>query len=139
MDVQKKAEELAEAIMNSPEYQRMVSARAKVNQHQAARVMLRDFQKKQLELQQKQMEGQDITPQEEEQLQNLFGVISINPYIRELFEAEFAFSGLMLQVNDALARVWTFQKRKKGPKGPNWKSRKREFSSPGRISKPWLD
>src|SRR5690554_1316040 len=71
--------------------------------------MLRDFQQKQLELHRKQMEGQELTPEEEEQLQNLFGVISINPYIRELFEAEFAFSGLMMQVNDALARVLDFQ------------------------------
>ncbi|HHW73025.1 MAG TPA: YlbF family regulator [Firmicutes bacterium] len=131
MDVQKKAEELAEAIMNSPEYQRMVSARAKVNQHQAARVMLRDFQKKQLELQQKQMEGQDITPQEEEQLQNLFGVISINPYIRELFEAEFAFSGLMLQVNDALARVLDFPEEEEGSEGPKLEVPKKRILIPG--------
>src|SRR5690554_306253 len=67
--------------------------------------MLRDFQQKQLELHRKQMEGQELTPEQEEQLQNLFGVISVNPYIRELFEAEFAFSGLMLQVNDALSSV----------------------------------
>lgn len=67
--------------------------------------MLRDFQNKQLELHKQQMEGKPVTPEQEEQLQQLFGVISINPYIRELFEAEFAFSGLMLEVNDALSRV----------------------------------
>ncbi len=105
MEVQKKAQELATAITNSSEYQRMLKAREGVNSHQAAKVMLRDFQEKQLELQQQQMAGQEITPQQEEQLQGLFGVISVNPYIRELFEAEFAFSGLMLQVNDALASV----------------------------------
>lgn len=105
MNVQQKAEELAAAIAASSEYHRMMVARDEVNQHQAAKVMLRDFQAKQLELQQLQMSGEEITPQQEEQLQNLFGVISVNPYIRELFEAEFAFSGLMMQVNDALASV----------------------------------
>lgn len=109
MDVQKKAEELAAAIINSSEYQRLLEARAKVNSHHAARVMLRDFQEKQLDLHRQQMEGKEVTPEQEEQLQNLFGVISVNPYIRELFEAEFAFSGLMMQVNDALAKVLDFQ------------------------------
>lgn len=105
MEVQRKAEELAAAITNSSEYQRMVSAREKVNEHSAAKIMLRDFQNLQTELHKQQMEGKPVTPDQEEQLQNLFGVISINPYIRELFEAEFAFSGLMLKVNDVLATV----------------------------------
>ncbi len=105
MDVQKKAQELAAAIANSKEYTWMMSARQEVNKHQAAKVMLRDFQEKQLQLQKQQMSGEQITPDQEEQLQSLFGVISVNPYIRELFEAEFAFSGLMMQVNDALAAV----------------------------------
>lgn len=105
MDVQKKAQELAAAITQSSEYQRMLAAREKVSKHQAAKVMLRDFQEKQLQLQQLQMAGEAITQEQEEQLQRLFEVISVNPYIRELFEAEFAFSGLMLQVNDALSNV----------------------------------
>ena len=109
MDVQRKAQELATAIMQSSEYQRMLTARDKVNNHQAAKVMLRDFQGKQLELHNLQMQGEEVTPDQEEQLQRLFGVISVNPYIRELFEAEFAFSGLMLQVNDALAQVLDFK------------------------------
>ncbi len=105
MEVQRKAEELATAITNSSEYQRMISAREKVNEHSAAKIMLRDFQNMQAELHKQQMEGNPVTPEQEEQLQNLFGVISVNPYIRELFEAEFAFSGMMLGVNDVLAQV----------------------------------
>lgn len=109
MTVQQKAEELANAIINSSEYQRLIEARNKVNQHHAAKVMLRDFQEKQLELHRLQMGGGEVTPEQEEQLQSLFGVISVNPYIRELFEAEFAFSGMMMQVNDALSKVLDFQ------------------------------
>lgn len=105
MEVQKKAEELAAAITGSSEYQRMISAREKVSEHSAAKIMLRDFQNLQTELHKQQMEGNPVTSEQEEQLQNLFGVISVNPYIRELFEAEFAFSGLMLKVNDVLAQV----------------------------------
>lgn len=105
MGVQQKAQELADAIVESSEYTRMLEARESVNGHEAAKVMLRDFQEKQMELQNLQAEGGEITPEQEEELQRLFGVISVNPYIRELFEAEFAFSGLMMQVNDALSNV----------------------------------
>ncbi|HHU61403.1 MAG: YlbF family regulator [Bacillota bacterium] len=105
MGVQKKAEDLANAIMNSPEYKRLINSRDQIKNHEAAKVMLRDFQEKQGELQQQQMEGNPITPEQEGELQKLFGVISINPYIRELFEAEFAFSGLMMQVNDILSKI----------------------------------
>src|SRR5690554_2233143 len=104
MEVFKKAEELAAAILNSDEYQRMIKARETVGEHSAASIMLRDFQNLQTELHRQQMEGVEVTPEQEEQLQNLFGVISINPYIRELIEAEFAFSAMMLQVNDILAQ-----------------------------------
>lgn len=131
MDVQKKAEELADAIIGSPEYQRLLAARAKVNGHQAAKVMLRDFQQKQLELHRKQMEGEEITPADEEQLQNLFGVISINPYIRELFEAEFAFSGMMMQVNDALSRVLDFPEETENAEGPKLEVPKKRILIPG--------
>lgn len=131
MEVQKKAEELAQAIIDSPEYKRLLEARTRVNSHQAARLMLRDFQQKQLELHRKQMEGQELTPEEEEQLQNLFGVISINPYIRELFDAEFAFSGLMMQVNDALARVLDFQDEEEGGEEPKLEIPKKKILIPG--------
>lgn len=57
MEVQKKAEELAQAIIDSPEYKRLLEARTRVNSHQAARLMLRDFQQKQLELHRNRWKG----------------------------------------------------------------------------------
>ncbi|NLJ81279.1 MAG: YlbF family regulator [Firmicutes bacterium] len=105
MDVRKKAEKLAAAILNSAEYKKMIAARENINNHKAAQVMLRDFQDKQEELHKQQMEGQTVTPEQEQQLEQLFAVISVNPYIRELFEAEFAFSGLMMDVNDVLSKA----------------------------------
>lgn len=131
MEVQKKAEELAQAILNSPEYKRLREARDKVQNHQAAKVMLRDFQQKQLELHQRQLQGQDTTEQEE-QLQNLFGVISINPYIRELFEAEFAFSGLLMQVNDTLAKALDFSDEEEEAEGPKLEIPQKKILIPGK-------
>ena len=48
VDVQRKAQELAEAIISSPEYKRLLEARARGNNQHAAKVMLRDFLQKQL-------------------------------------------------------------------------------------------
>ena len=50
------------------------------------------------------MEGTPVTESQAEELRKLYEVISVNPYIRELFEAEFIFSGLMMEVQDVLAR-----------------------------------
>lgn len=105
MDVRKKAQELADAIVNSEEYKRFITAQTQVEGHQAALVMLRDFQKRQFELHKQQMEGTPITESQTEELRKLYEIISVNPYIRELFEAEFVFSGMMMEVQDILAKA----------------------------------
>ena len=104
MDVRQKAQELADAIVNSEEYKRYMTAREQVEKHEAAMIMLRDFQKRQFELHKQQMEGTPVTESQADELRKLYEVISVNPYIRELFEAEFIFSGLMMEVQDVLAR-----------------------------------
>lgn len=131
MSVQKKAEDLANAIMDSPEYKRLISGRDQVKNHEAARVMLKDFQEKQRELQQQHMEGEPVTQEQEEEMQKLFGVISINPYIRELFEAEFAFSGLMMQVNDTLAKILDVVDEEEEEEEPQLEIPKKKILIPG--------
>ena len=51
MDVREKARDLASALQNSAEYQRLINARKAIDEHQAAKIMLRDFRNKQLNLQ----------------------------------------------------------------------------------------
>jgi len=65
--------------------------------------MLRDFHKKQLELQKQHLEGRPVTDSQTEELGKLYEVLNINPYIRELFEAEFAFHKLMMDVQEVLS------------------------------------
>ncbi|MGI6640959.1 MAG: YlbF family regulator [Limnochordia bacterium] len=103
--VRKKAQELANAILESQEYKRFVAAKAEVESHHAALVMLRDFQDRQLELHKQQMEGKPVTEEQTEELRKLYEIISVNPYIRELFEAEFVFGGLMLEVQETLSQA----------------------------------
>ncbi len=105
MDILQKTQELADSLVESNEYQKLVKARKSVESHQAAKVMLRDFHKKQMDLQQQQMEGKPVSENQADELRKLYEVLSINPYIRELFEAEFAFSGLMMEVQDIISKA----------------------------------
>ena len=104
MDVRQIAENLGEALKTSPEFQRLTKARETVKQHQAAQVMFRDFQNKQMALQKQQMEGVPVTEKQSEELRKLYEIMSINPYLRELFEAEFVFGGLMMEIQDILSK-----------------------------------
>ncbi len=105
MDVRERAQELADSLSTSKEYMRLKEARDAVEQHQAAKVMLRDFHKKQTALQQQQAEGKQVTESQTEELHKLYEVLSINPYIRDLFEAEFVFSGLMMEVQEIIGKA----------------------------------
>ena len=49
------------------------------------------------------MEGTPVTEDQAEDLRKLYEIISVNPYVRELFEAEFVFSGLMMEVQEILS------------------------------------
>jgi len=101
-DVLKKAQELADAIRASEEYQRVKAAEKQVEEHHAAKVMLRDFQRRQSELQKQEAEGRPITEEQQEELRKLQAIIAANPYVRELLEAEFAFAAMLMQVQDII-------------------------------------
>ncbi len=103
MDIKDKAQVLANALAESSEYQRLKKARETIKQHQAARIMLKDFQKKQINLQRQQLEGKSVTESQVEELTKLYEVLNINPYIRELFESEMIFHGIMLEVQEILS------------------------------------
>ncbi|HKM17914.1 MAG: YlbF family regulator [Firmicutes bacterium] len=103
MDIKVRAKQLADAIVETPEYQRLKQARAEIEQHHAAKVMLRDFQKKQLDLQKQHLEGTPVTESQAEELSKLYEILNINPYIRELLQAELAFQKLMMDIQEILS------------------------------------
>lgn len=103
MDIRDRAQLLADALVESSEYKRLKKAREGIEQHEAAKIMLRDFQKKQLSLQKQQFEGKSVTESQVEELTKLYEVLNINPYIRELFESEMNFHGIMLEIQEILS------------------------------------
>lgn len=106
MSVRIKAHELAKEIKESKEWQRFESAKKEIEQHEAAKLMLRDFNAKQLELYQKELMGEKPSEEDLAVLQRLAETVSFNPYVREFLEAEYEFTQMMAEVqniiNDAL-------------------------------------
>lgn len=104
-DVKDKAEALADALAQSQEYKNFVEARESLDKHEAAKIMLRDFQQKQAELQRKVLSGQQLSEADTQQLQDAYQLVAFNPYVRRLIEAEAAFGEMLAQVQQILAEA----------------------------------
>jgi cell fate (sporulation/competence/biofilm development) regulator YlbF (YheA/YmcA/DUF963 family) len=90
---------LAKAIKESADYQTLKTVQAEINQDPTTKQMLDGFRQRQMELQMKQMQGQEIIEGEVEQTQKMFDTILLNPKINRLFEVEQRFSLVMEDVN----------------------------------------
>lgn len=87
MDPRALAEQIGRAIKETPEYQAVQSARAKVDGHEAARIMLADFRRREAEYRKAFIEGKASEEQAKE-LRHLAEILGCNPYISELLAAE---------------------------------------------------
>lgn len=97
MDLRALARQLGAALKETPEYNAVQTARAKVEQHEAARIMLRDFRRRETEYRQAVLEGK-ATDEQAKELRNLAEIIGCNPYLRELIAAESALAGLVMEL-----------------------------------------
>lgn len=103
--LKRKAEELAEALASSQAYRRVRSARQAVEEHAAAKVMLKDLEARRAALEKRQAGGETLTDKEIEQFQKISEVVMMNPYIRELMQAEWEFAHALMEVQQILAKA----------------------------------
>ena len=116
-DVIAKAESLAEALAQSQEYKAFKEAKEELERHEAAKIMLRDFQSKQFALQRKVMAGESPTEAEVQSLQDAYRLVVFNPYVRRVIEAEAALSQLLAEVQGILARAVGIELPEEGDEG----------------------
>jgi cell fate (sporulation/competence/biofilm development) regulator YlbF (YheA/YmcA/DUF963 family) len=90
---------LEKAIRNSEEYQQLKQVYDEVNNDESAKNMFDNFRNIQLELQQKQMQGQEITQEEVEQAQKTVALVQQHDKISKLMELEQRMSMLVQDVN----------------------------------------
>lgn len=105
MNVHDYAHSLAKAIKASPEYKNFKKAKEKLESDDAAKQMLTDFRRAQLEIQQQKMSGMEVSSEQEEKLSKLQEVVNLNLTVKEYMEAEYRFSVLFADIQKILAET----------------------------------
>jgi cell fate (sporulation/competence/biofilm development) regulator YlbF (YheA/YmcA/DUF963 family) len=74
-----------------------------VDKHEAAKIMLEDFRKKQWELEKARLSGEEVKPEQEEQIKKLAEIIQYNPYVRDFLMAEFNLNRMIMEIQRIIA------------------------------------
>lgn len=104
VNVYDKAYELARALKVAPEYINFSRLKEKLEQDKELWQRVLDFRQKQLEVQAKQLQGQKVED-EVARLQDLFNLLTANRDIAEFFQAEYAFSRLMYDIQKIIGEA----------------------------------
>lgn len=105
MNVYDKAYELANAIKQLPEYNALKDAYKKINTNDQNKKMLEDFRRKQLEIQAKELSGENISQVETETLKKLWDILNLNPDLNSYLSAEYSVSKIMDDIMKILMEV----------------------------------
>jgi cell fate (sporulation/competence/biofilm development) regulator YlbF (YheA/YmcA/DUF963 family) len=98
------AYELEKVIRNSSEYTELKNLYDAVNSDESAKRMFESFRNIQLELQEKQMTGQEITQEEVEQAQKTVALVQQHALISKLMEAEQRMSMVIAELNQIIMK-----------------------------------
>lgn len=99
MNIYDKAHDLAAALKDSPEVAEITAAMKLIEADPESKRMLDDFRVRQNAVQQRMMAGEMPAPEEMEQMEKQFEVLSLNLNIRRLFDAERRLSIIIQDVN----------------------------------------
>lgn len=105
MNVYDQAHNLAKAIKESEEFKQYEETKKTVDANPELAQMLADFQGKQMELQTKQMMGEEMGEEMMESIQNLYAIIMKDPVAAEHMQNEMRFSLMMNDVYKILGEA----------------------------------
>ncbi|NMM68832.1 YlbF family regulator [Bacillus clausii] len=94
-----KAHELKEALAETQEFKSLYDLHRQIDADDIAKKMLENFRKLQLDLQQKQMQGVQISEEEAQQAQQQFELVSQHELISKLMDAEQRLSVIITDLN----------------------------------------
>ncbi|MDP4162527.1 MAG: YlbF family regulator [Bacillota bacterium] len=98
------ASQLEKVIRQSDEYKQLRKMYDEVNADPSARAMFENFRRVQMELQQKQMQGQQISQDEVMQAQKTVALVQQNPKISHLMEAEQRMGMIIGELNQLIMK-----------------------------------
>ncbi|KMK75672.1 YlbF family regulator [Alkalihalobacillus pseudalcaliphilus] len=93
------ANQLKQAIAESEDFTTLKTLHEQINQDEIAKKMLDNFRQLQLDLQSKQMSGEQITEEEVQKAQQQFELVQQHELISKLMEAEQRLSVVIGDVN----------------------------------------
>ncbi|MGG4490169.1 YlbF family regulator [Metabacillus idriensis] len=96
--------DLEKAIRNSDDFKTLKRLYDEVNADDSARTLFESFRDIQLNLQQKQMSGQEISPEEIEQAQKSVALVQQHDKISKLMEAEQRMSMTIAELNKIIMK-----------------------------------
>jgi len=98
------ANEMEKAIRSSDEYVNLKRLYDEVNADDSARTMFDSFRNIQMQLQQKQMMGEDISQEEVEQAQKTVALVQQHETISQLMQAEQQMSVVITEINKVIMK-----------------------------------
>ncbi|MCQ2555622.1 MAG: YlbF family regulator [Clostridia bacterium] len=107
MNVYDDAHRLAAAIKNSNEFKDYENAQKLLDSNPSLSAMMKDFQEKAMEMQLKQMSGEEISADMNAQMQQLYGIVMQDPMAAQYMQAELRFSVMMKDVIDIIQEAAT--------------------------------
>lgn len=102
MNVYDKAHELARALTDSSEWKALVEARALLEADEQVKNMYISLRNKQMELQQKQMSGQELTQEDVEAWQKQYEITAMHSDVSKVLQAEQRFSQIFEDIQKIL-------------------------------------
>lgn len=105
MNVYDEANNLAQALKESNEYQNFKAAELKLKADEEHYAMAQDYAKKQMGLQTKQMMGQELTEEEVEAYNSLTASVLGIPIIAEYFQAQMYFGIVFQNIMDIISKA----------------------------------
>ena len=98
MNVYNEAHNLAAALKECDEFMVYNDLKEKINANPELNKALNDFQFQQIQLQMKQMQGQEMGEEDINNIQQLYGILMRDPLAGEYLQAEMRFSMMMNDV-----------------------------------------
>ncbi|NLD10491.1 YlbF family regulator [Aminicella lysinilytica] len=105
MNVYEQAHGLAQSIRESEEYKQYQALKVKIDQNPEISSMIKDFERKNMEQQTKQMMGEEMPQDMAQQVQDLYSILMKDPSAAEYLQAEMRFSLMMSDVYKVLAEA----------------------------------
>ena len=100
-----KARELARSIKESDVYKKFMEQKRLVDQDPETKTMITDFQKRQYEIQLKQMNEEELSEEDSQKLQDLFQILSLNNKASDYLAAEYQFGLMMQDISKTLSDI----------------------------------